>query len=46
MDLSGLSREPADAAKSTISGKIKDFVGMPQSPNYGAGEQKRFFEHQ
>ena len=42
MDFGGLSQEASDPAKSRKMSKIKSSVGIPQSPNYGSGEQKRF----
>lgn len=39
MYLSGLLPEPAVATKQVNLSKIKGSVGMPRSPNYGAGER-------
>ena len=38
--------EDANGVFSTFAGKIKDSGDGLWSPIYGAGEQKRFFEHQ
>ena len=41
MDFGGLFSELSNTAKSRNLSKIKDSVGMPRSPNYGAGEGNR-----